>query len=156
MAGVRPAKPVIVTALSWLTGQQNPDSGWSAAGGGLAGSRGDARSGAPATAVAIAALLAASPDGGGAAGMADAVRRGAAWLVRVQLADGGWPDKPGGRSGPRRRPTLVPGLVLPLSALGRYVHALAAADLADATAAESVRIGVRPGESAEPVPAAGD
>ena len=156
VAGVRPAKPVVTAAARWLADQQNPDGGWPAAPAGRSEQR---RSDAPGTAIAVSALLAASQDPAGIApDAAGPVGAGTSWLVRSQQADGGWGDKRAGRSGPRRRPALAPGLVLPLRALGRYVQARAAADRAQAEAQEagSVRLGLRLSESAEPVRAAGD
>jgi hypothetical protein len=65
-----------------------------------------------------------------------AVERGAGWLVRAQLADGGWSNgagsggnrrelgpAPASRYAQRRRGSLMPGLLLPLGALGQFIAA---------------------------------
>jgi squalene-hopene/tetraprenyl-beta-curcumene cyclase len=123
VAGVRPAKPPIRSAVDWILGRQNLDAGWAS---GTRGVTADAQ----ATARGLAALLAA----GGAESL-DGIDLAADWLVRAQQADGGWldeagqsyragpADRPPGRTSPRRRGALVPGLFLPLGALGRYVEA---------------------------------
>ncbi len=138
VAGVLPGKPPIRAAVDWLLSQQNLDAGWAPG-----PHRGVSE--AAATARAVTALLAA-----GGAETIDSVDLGADWLVRAQQADGGWSDGPGRRhrgadrddargsdhasatgrpsvrSSPRRRGPLVPGLLLPLGALGNYVAAGAA------------------------------
>jgi squalene-hopene/tetraprenyl-beta-curcumene cyclase len=125
-AGVLAAKPPIRLAVGWLLGQQNSDAGW-------ASSRRSVTSDAPATARAVAALLTA-----GGPQAVDAIERGAGWLVRAQQADGGGAgDRPRGRSNSRRRGALVPGLLLPLGALGRFV----AAGWPEEPAARPVRTG---------------
>ena len=103
------------------------------------------------TARAVAALLAAggrlAGDVGDAAAAADA---GAGWLMRTQRADGGWSDgigaagKPAGRNSARRRGSLLPGLLLPLAALGQY----AAGPGAGSTSAAGARAGARAGAAA--------
>jgi squalene-hopene/tetraprenyl-beta-curcumene cyclase len=108
VAGVLPVKPPVRSAARWLLGQQNLDAGWTS------GAR-PGPSDAQATARAISALLTA-----GGAETSEAVHLGADWLVRAQQADGGW-----------RRGALVPGLLLPLGALGRYVAATRADTQAD-------------------------
>ena len=141
-AGVLPAKPPVESAIGWLLGERNADFGWSWATG-SAGSQARA-SQARATACALAALLAA---GGPAA--ATAIDLAADWLAHAQQPDGGWRDevvhasaapRSGGRSSARRRGPLVPGLLLPLAALGRYVAArdFAAADAIARAGADSV------------------
>jgi len=111
-AGVLAAKTPVRSAVDWLLGQQNADTGW-------ASTRQSAASDEQATARAVAALLTA-----GGPQSAGAIDLGAGWLVRAQQADGGGTgDRPRGRSTPRRRGTLVPGLLLPLGALGRFVAA---------------------------------
>jgi len=111
-AGVLAGKPPIRSAVNWLLGQQNSDAGWTSA-------RHPAASDAQATARAVAALLTV-----GGPQPVGAIDRGAGWLVRAQQADsGGAGDRPRGRSTPRRRGTLVPGLLLPVGALGRFVAA---------------------------------
>lgn len=131
VAGLLPGKPAVQNAVRWLLSVQNRDGGWSS---GAAAGQPDrpASSDAEGTARAIAALVAV---GGG---ITEAVERGAAWLVRAQRADGGWSDPSGGRGGGdhgergiatasryshRRRSPLVPGLLLPLGALGQFVAA---------------------------------
>lgn len=142
VAGVRPAKPVIQAAVDWLLDQQNMDAGWAATVGQVRHAGRRPASDASATAQALTALLAA-----GGAETTDSVDLGADWLVRAQQADGGWTDgsdrqdrhdrgeraergergsvgdRPTGRNSPRRRGSLLPGLLLPLGALGRYVEA---------------------------------
>jgi squalene-hopene/tetraprenyl-beta-curcumene cyclase len=110
-AGVLAAKPPVRSAVGWLLGQQNSDAGW-------ASTRQSAASDEQATARAVAALLTA-----GGPQSAGAIDLGAGWLVRAQQADGGGTGDRRGRSTPRRRSTLVPGLLLPLGALGRFVAA---------------------------------
>jgi squalene-hopene/tetraprenyl-beta-curcumene cyclase len=126
-AGVVPAKAPVRSAVAWLVGRQNVDGGW-------AWVQPAPRSQAQATACALAALLAAGGAAAGA-GTGDAIDRAADWLARAQQPDGGWRDETirGGRSAARRRGPLLPGLLMPLAALGRYVaigdgDAAAAAD----------------------------
>jgi squalene-hopene/tetraprenyl-beta-curcumene cyclase len=129
-AGVLTAKPPIRLAIGWLLGQQNSDAGWAP------GRRPEA-SDAQATARAVAALLTA-----GGPESVDAIDRGAGWLVRAQQADGGSAgDRPRGRSASRRRGTLVPGLLLPLSALGRFVAASPNEDAAGAVRGGALHAG---------------
>ena len=133
VAGVLPGKPAVQNAVRWLLSVQNSDGGWSSAGAAEQPER-PAASDAVGTARATAALVAV---GGGITG---AIERGAAWLVRAQQADGGWSDAPAGgergrgnrgersvatasRYSHRRRGPLVPGLLLPLGALGQFVAA---------------------------------
>ncbi|HSR85652.1 MAG TPA: prenyltransferase/squalene oxidase repeat-containing protein [Streptosporangiaceae bacterium] len=126
-AGVLPAKPPVKSAIGWLLRERNADFGWSWA-------RGSAGSQAQPTACALAALL-----GAGGPAAATAIDMAVDWLAHAQQPDGGWRDevvhasaapRSGGRSSARGRGPLVPGLLLPLAALGRYVAAgdLAAAD----------------------------
>ena len=117
-AGVLPAKASIRSAVAWLLLRQNEDGGWAQ----LTCADGSA---AQATACALTALVAA---GGAEAGAA--AELAAHWLVEAQQPDGGWRDDPGatpgrigGRNSPRRRGSLLPGLLMPLAALGRYVAA---------------------------------
>ena len=125
-AGVLAVKPPVRSAVNWLLGRQNSDAGWTSA-------RHPAGSDAQATARAVAALLTA-----GGPQAVDAIDRAAGWLVRAQQADGGGAgDRPRGRSTPRRRGTLVPGLLLPLGALGRFV----ATSRPDEAAARAVHAG---------------
>jgi len=114
-AGVWPAKSPVRSAVGWLLRRQNADSGWAFAAH-ASGSQ------AQATACALTALLAA---GRAVPGAGDAVDRAADWLVRAQQPDGGWRDETvrGGRSTARRRGPLLPGLLMPLAALGRYAGA---------------------------------
>jgi squalene-hopene/tetraprenyl-beta-curcumene cyclase len=132
VAGVLPAKPAVQSAVRWLLSVQNSDGGWSSAAGAKQPDR-PAVSDALGTARATAALVAV---GGGISG---AIERGAAWLVRAQQPDGGWSDAPAAgekgsgsravRSGAnsryshRRRGPLVPGLLLPVGALGQFIAA---------------------------------
>jgi squalene cyclase len=159
VAGVLRGKPAVCNAVRWLLSWQNPDAGWSAAAARTKLQR-PASSDAAATARAIAALVAAAGDTAVAAEItsaveiAGAVERGAGWLVRAQLADGGWSDRaggdraggdkagsdragsragsgnrrergpaPAGRYAQRRRGSLMPGLLLPLGALGQFIAA---------------------------------
>ncbi len=116
-AGVLPGKQSMTGAAGWLLAQQNPDGGWH-----LGDVDGPGRAGGsdPAgTAHALAALLAV---GGETAGGVDAA---AGWLVRAQLPDGSWgaPGSAPGRARQWREASLGPpvaGVLLPLSALGRY------------------------------------
>ena len=148
-AGVLPGKQAVRSAAEWLLGCQNMDAGWAGGAVGPAGedlasrnsggaSRTARRQALPgtareperhgrsdpdSTALAIGALLAA--DG---AETADPVDLAADWLVRAQQNDGGWSARArsaeagsaGARSGSRSRTTLLPGLLAPLAALGRY------------------------------------
>jgi squalene cyclase len=133
VAGVLPGKPAVQNAVRWLLSVQNSDGGWSSAAPAEQPDR-PAASDAVGTARATAALVAVS---GGITGV---IERGAAWLVRAQQADGGWrdaaatDDKGRGSRGERssaspsryshrRRGPLVPGLLLPLGALGQFVAA---------------------------------
>jgi len=124
-AGVLPGKPAIRRAVNWLISHQNADGGW---GEDLRSYKDPAWSGrgestASQTAWALLALIAAGGD--------DAMRaadRGAAWLTASQRADGGWDE-------PQFTGTGFPGdfyinyhlyrVVFPVSALGRYVKAVA-------------------------------
>ncbi len=116
-AGVLPCKPAITEAAHWLLSRQNLDAGWPSGPEHAARHAGRAQSDAPGTARVLTALIAArNPD------LADPVDLAADWLVRAQQADGGWGERPAGRSAPRNRGNIVPGLLLPLGALGRYVR----------------------------------
>ena len=126
-AGVSADKPVVKAAAGWLAARREPDGGWSAdpqppvRTDSLSRLRSDPAS----TARVVAALLAA----GGPAAAADA---GTDWLLRAQRADGGWSDAADpatgkaaernqpGRNPARRRGSLLPGILLPLAALGQY------------------------------------
>lgn len=118
-AGIDPRTPAIRRAVDWLEAQQNPDGGW---GEDLRSYKDESWRGRGAstpsqTAWALLALLAAGED-------TEAVRRGVAWLVAEQRADGGWDED-------LYTGTGFPGdfyinyemyrLVFPLSALGRYL-----------------------------------
>jgi squalene-hopene/tetraprenyl-beta-curcumene cyclase len=153
VAGVVPGKQVIRSAVDWLLSRQNPDGGWPS---GAAAPAGDDRealsqppppardpqSDASATARAVAAMLAAGclANAGAVAnaGAAAAVDAGADWLMRAQRADGGWSDRadaaarPAGRNSARRRGSLLPGILLPLAALGQYAACPSATPIADA------------------------
>ncbi|HTZ94248.1 MAG TPA: prenyltransferase/squalene oxidase repeat-containing protein [Streptosporangiaceae bacterium] len=147
VAGVVPGKPVIRSAVDWLLAGQNPDGGWHS---GAALPDGELRSGrqrqhgseAAATGRAVLALLAAAPGtaaqgtaaqgtgttatGTGGAAAAAAAAAGADWLMRAQRPDGGWSERAeptgraAGRNTGRRRGALLPGILLPLGALGQY------------------------------------
>ena len=106
VAGVLPGKPPVRSAVEWLLHRQNMDAGWSGTAAGA--------SDPDATALALAALVAA-----GGPETSDPADLSADWLVHAQQADGGWGD----RSRSRRRSCVVPGLVRPLAALGRYALA---------------------------------
>lgn len=75
----------VAQAASWLAREQRRDGGWSR----VATQAGLGEAGLPAsaavTAAAVHALAAAGPPG------CRAIRRGVAWLLRSQLADGSWP-----------------------------------------------------------------
>jgi len=122
-AGVRPDKPVISDAIGWLTKQQNLDAGWASGAGKTSRKDGHGRSDPAGTALAAAALLAV-----GGADVAESVQLGTGWLVQAQHADGGWGDRPRGRGS--RPGSVVGGLLLPLSTLGKYVAADRAGKLA--------------------------
>jgi squalene-hopene/tetraprenyl-beta-curcumene cyclase len=115
-AGVLPGKPAVVEAAQWLVGRQNLDAGWASGSAQQAGRDGRAPSDAPGTARALTALLLARGPG-----FEDPVDLSVDWLVRGQQADGGWSERQSGRSAPRNRGNILPGLLLPLSALGQYV-----------------------------------
>ncbi len=94
--------------VDWLVRAQQADGGWSdgpgrSYRGGLAGHAGHADVGDPAV----------------AAYGAKAAER----VSRMDSDRGGAGARPTGRSSPRRRGPLLPGLLLPLSALGRYLTA---------------------------------
>jgi squalene-hopene/tetraprenyl-beta-curcumene cyclase len=148
VAGVLPGKPAVSNAVRWLLARQNPDAGWSAAGASSKAQH-SASSDPSGTARAVAVLVAVGGEITTAAeitaagGIKGAVERGAGWLVSAQHADGGWSDGAGtdragsgmssggvrGERGPvpasryaqRRRGSLMPGLLLPLGALGQFV-----------------------------------
>jgi squalene-hopene/tetraprenyl-beta-curcumene cyclase len=149
VAGVVPGKPVIRLAVDWLLSRQNPDGGWPS--GALPSASGDQeapsqpltplpalQSDAAGTARAVAALLAVGCLNAGAVANAGAVDAGADWLMRAQRADGGWSDRAdatarsAGRNSARRRGSLLPGILLPLAALGEYAACRSAAPSADA------------------------
>ena len=153
VAGVLPGKPAVRSAAEWLLGPPEPrtpagrgavgpageDLASRNSGGASRTARRQAlpgtareperhgRSDPDSTALAIGALLAA--DG---AETADPVDLAADWLVRAQQNDGGWSARArsaeagsaGARSGSRSRTTLLPGLLAPLGALGRYAAGL--------------------------------
>jgi squalene-hopene/tetraprenyl-beta-curcumene cyclase len=119
-AGVKPGKPQIRRAVSWLEDHQNADGGW---GEDLRSYddpawAGKGASTASQTAWALLALLAAGERDG------EAVTRGISWLARTQRPDGTWDE-------PQFTGTGFPGdfyinyhlyrLAFPVSALGRYV-----------------------------------
>ncbi|QKW37635.1 squalene--hopene cyclase [Actinomadura sp. NAK00032] len=124
-AGVRPQKPAVRDAVGWLERHQRDDGGW---GEDLRSYRdrswaGHGVSTASQTAWALLALLAAGERG-------PAVERGIRWLAEHQRPDGTWDED-------HFTGTGFPGdfyinyhlyrLVFPLSALGRYLGAGAAA-----------------------------
>jgi squalene-hopene/tetraprenyl-beta-curcumene cyclase len=121
-AGVEPDDPAIRRAVSWLSAHQNADGGW---GEDLrsyddAAWRGRGTSTASQTAWALLALVSAGESGSAAA------RRGLAFLVATQQADGSWDE-------PWFTGTGFPGdfyinyhlyrLVFPVMALGRALRA---------------------------------
>jgi squalene-hopene/tetraprenyl-beta-curcumene cyclase len=123
-AGVDPARTPIRRAVTWLEQHQNRDGGWGEdlrsyidpAWAGVGAST------ASQTAWALLALLAAGEHD------SEAVRRGVNWLVATQLPSGTWDE-------PYFTGTGFPGdfyinyhlyrLVFPISALGRYLAAVA-------------------------------
>jgi squalene-hopene/tetraprenyl-beta-curcumene cyclase len=149
VAGVVPGKPVISSAVDWVLSRQNPDGGWPSDAAPPAGDDREAlsqppppvpyaQSDAAGTARAVAALLAAGCLARANAGAAAAVDAGADWLMRAQRADGGWSDRAdtaarsAGRNSARRRGSLLPGILLPLAALGQYAACRCATPIADA------------------------
>jgi squalene-hopene/tetraprenyl-beta-curcumene cyclase len=155
VAGVQPGKRVVRDAVCWLLARQNLDAGWScSAAGDSCSAAGDqpqrpVTSDAAGTARAVAALVTA-----GGAETANAVERGAIWLVRAQQADGGWADEAGSggnggergtapvsRHSARRRGSLVPGLLLPLGALGQWAAAEGGAPGPAAANADPANVG---------------
>jgi squalene-hopene/tetraprenyl-beta-curcumene cyclase len=116
-AGVLPGKPSMTGAAGWLLAQQNSDGGWHLGdvdGPGLPGG-----SDPVGTAHALAALLTVGGETG--AGVDAAV----GWLVHAQLPDGSWaaPGPAADRAPRWRRASVSPpvaGVLLPLSALGKY------------------------------------
>ena len=144
VAGVVPGKQVVRSAVDWLLSRQNPDGGWPSGAAPMAGDDREARSqpappvpgaqsDAAGTARAVTALLAV-----GCLANAAAVDAGADWLMRAQRADGGWSDRAdaaarsAGRNSTRRRGSLLPGILLPLAALGQYAACPSAPPTADA------------------------
>ncbi len=116
-AGVLPGKPSMTGAVGWLLAQQNPDGGWHLGDVDGGGQRGG--SDAVGTAHALAALLAVGGE------TAVGVDAGAGWLIRAQLPDGSWalPGRAPERAPRWRQASFGPpvaGVLLPLSALGRY------------------------------------
>ncbi len=121
-AGVLAHKPSVTGSVGWLVAQQNPDGGWHA--GDVNERPGRGGSDAVGTAHALAALLAARGD---AAVHGD---EAAAWLIGAQLPDGSWPAPAAAadaglpeRLRPHAGRSPVASVLLPLAALGRYVHA---------------------------------
>jgi squalene-hopene/tetraprenyl-beta-curcumene cyclase len=127
-AGLDPQHPAIRRSVTWLQEHQNRDGGW---GEDLRSYRDDAWRGRGSstpsqTAWALLALLEVDPT-------SDAVERGIGWLIDDQRDDGGWDED-------LYTGTGFPGdfyisyemyrLVFPISAIGRYLAALNAADLA--------------------------
>ncbi|HET6502210.1 MAG TPA: squalene--hopene cyclase, partial [Amycolatopsis sp.] len=132
-AGVGVSAPPIRRAVAWLAAHQNPDGGW---GEDLRSYRdpawiGKGDSTASQTAWALLALLAAGER------ESSTVERGVRWLVRTQRGDGTWDE-------PQFTGTGFPGdfyinyhlyrIVFPVSALGRYVGALATDPATDSAA----------------------
>jgi squalene-hopene/tetraprenyl-beta-curcumene cyclase len=125
-AGVKPGKPAIRRAVSWLLDHQNADGGWgedmrSYDDPGLAG-RGEST--ASQTAWALLALLAARPGDGADGPESTAVERGVQWLIEHQREDGTWDEPQYTGTGFPRDFYLnyhLYRLVFPVMALGRYV-----------------------------------
>ena len=116
-AGVKPSRPAIRRAVTWLESHQNPDGGWgedlrSYNDPALAG-RGEST----ASQTAWALLAAGEQDN-------LATEHGVRWLAQTQRADGSWDE-------PQYTGTGFPGdfyinyhlyrLVFPVSAIGRYL-----------------------------------
>jgi squalene-hopene/tetraprenyl-beta-curcumene cyclase len=125
-AGLSTSDGAIRRAVTWLESCQNADGGWGEDLRSYADSawRGRGVSTASQTAWALLALLAAGETG-------ESVRRGVEWLGETQRPDGSWDE-------PQFTGTGFPGdfyinyhlyrMVFPLSALGRYLDAVRAAD----------------------------
>lgn len=95
----RPASdPLVRAAAGWIARQQNRDGGFSFAAKGAASDVDD-------TAAAVQALVDAGARASGA------VARASAYLVRVQNADGGYPQQPGGRSNAQSTAWAIQGLL---------------------------------------------
>jgi squalene-hopene/tetraprenyl-beta-curcumene cyclase len=120
-AGISPRNPRIRRAVRWLEAKQSEDGGWGEDMRSYSDPTWSGRgtSTASQTAWALLALLAAGERD------SEATRRGVAWLVEHQRADGSWDE-------PEFTGTGFPGhffinyhlyrLVFPVSALGRYVN----------------------------------
>jgi squalene-hopene/tetraprenyl-beta-curcumene cyclase len=126
-AGVQPTKVPVRRAIAWLACAQNSDGGW---GSGADGQQPPAGSDPLVTARVLLALLAA-----GARQPADAISQGIAWLTRVQLDDGSWPDASPG-------PGTDQGLTssTPIRALARYLSVTAIGSVPAARRAQDTPI----------------
>ncbi len=176
VAGVVPGKPVIRSAVDWLLCRQNPDGGWHS---GPALSDYEVRPGpvpqagseVAATARAVLALLAAGGEAAGSgaastvaastvAASTAAAAAGADWLTRAQRPDGGWSERadlvvrPAGRNSARRRGPLLPGILLPLGALGQYAASRSAETNADPVPGASADLAADTAAGSGAVPAA--
>ena len=139
VAGVLPGKSAVRNAVRWLLSRQNPDAGWSAAAEGSTAQPSAAFSDPAGTARVVAALVAVAgetaapveissrPSNGARAGWSGRswpTAAGATVLAAVGRVAGatGAALRPS-RYSQRRRGSLMPGLLLPLGALGQFIAA---------------------------------
>lgn len=122
-SGVLAAKPQLTKAAKWLVSSQNLDGGFGHPQP-RPGGQGASWSASGAVPTAMAVLMLARLREAGGTDYAAAAERAVGWLVRAQLADGGWDRPPPAPAVRDRRdqwpPTAVEALSIPLSALARY------------------------------------